>query len=858
MTKQNSDIRFSGPLAWMAQNAVAANLLMIVFLVGGLIFATQVKQEVFPEFSTDIIKVTIPYPGASPEEVEQGTILSVEDAVRGLEGVKRVTSVANEGMGTVVIDLLRSANTSKALQDVKNEVDGISSFPEDAERPIVSLVESRRQVVSLLIYGDQKPLALRELAERVRDDLVRRQGVTLVDITLAPQPLIAIEVPEEKLRSFGVTLEQIADKIRSSALELPAGTVRTSAGQVLLRTTERRDYAREFGDIPITTSPSGSVVRVADIADIREAYEESDEEASYEGHPAVRLQVFRVGDETPQSVSKAVSEYISELQPELPEDVGVKIWEDQSLIFQDRLGLLVKNAVLGLVLVLLLLALFLEVHLALWVTLGIPVSIMGCFLFLPLTDASINMISLFAFIVTLGIIVDDAIVVGENIYEKREQNIPAPQAAILGVREIAMPVTFAVLTNIVAFMPLFFVPGISGKFFRQIPAVVVGVFLVSLVESLLILPAHLAHQPRASKIWQYLNRPRERCDRWLKQYIDRSFLPQIRKIIQYRYLTLAVALAALLISAGTVIGGHLRFTFMPKIDADTITAQATLPYGTPLSESEHVQSLLVASAKQALQQSGGAQISKGIYAQIGKGLVGFGPGPKQQAIGGSHLVAVQVTLVDPKLRNVSGGDFARVWRTATPQIPGLESLIFKADTGASEGAAIGFNLTHRSREVLEQAAAELQEILRGYAGVSDIDDGISTGKRQLSFKITQTAESLGLTTVQLARQVRAAFYGAEALRQQRGRNEIKIMVRLPASERSTMSTVENLVIRTPNGGELPLAEAAEIESGRSYTEIQRLNGSRVIAVTADVDEQVSNANQIMNAVIARDLPQLIT
>jgi len=383
---------------------------MVVFLLGGLIASSQVKQEVFPEFTTDIVRITVPYPGASPEEVETGIVLSIEDRVRGLEGVKRVTATAAEGSGVVVVELLNSADAAKSFQDIKNEVDRIVSLPEEAEEPIVSLVESRKQVVNLLVYGDQERTALRALAERIRDELVGTQGVTLVELGLTPPLEISIEVPQARLREYGVTLEQIASWIRRTALELPAGEVKTRGGQILLRTQERREFGREFYDIPIATSPGGAIVRLSDIAEIKDSFEEAEEEASYNGKPAIFVNVFRVGDETPQSVSRAVRDYIQALGPELPPNVGLKIWRDSSEVYQDRMRLLLKNAVIGLSLVMVLLSLFLEIRLAFWVTLGIPISVLGSFLFIPLTGASINMISLFAFIVTLGIIVDDAVV----------------------------------------------------------------------------------------------------------------------------------------------------------------------------------------------------------------------------------------------------------------------------------------------------------------------------------------------------------------------------------------------------------------------------------------------------------------
>ena len=842
-------------LGWQ-ENSVAANLLMAIFLVGGFIISTQVKQEVFPEFTTDIVNVIVPYPGASPSEVEQGLILSIEDAVRGLEGVKRVTSQASEGNGSVIIELLNSADPSKLVQDVKNAVDRITSFPEDAERPIVNLVEARRRVVSLLVYGKQDPRNLRGLAERIRDDLVQRPGVTFVELGQAPPLEISIEISQENLRAYNLSLEEVANLVKRTALELPGGEVRTDAGRILLRTQERRDYGKEFLDIPITSTKDGTFVTLKDIASIKDGFEEIDQEAKFADNPAVFVNVFRVGDETPQEVSKAVNNYIDEIKSELPNDIGLKIWDDTSLIYKDRMNLLLKNAVLGLILVLILLGLFLEARLAFWVTLGIPISIMGCFLFMPISGASINMISLFAFIVTLGIIVDDAVVTGENIYEMRQQGLSTLDAAVKGARQIAMPVVFAVLTNIVAFLPLFFVPGVSGKFFMQIPAVVVGVFIISLIESLFILPSHLAHPLKERKIWHILDKPRQYFSRHLRNIIENYYTPAINKIIKARYLTLAIAISTLIIAIGSIKGGYIRFSFLPRIDADIITAQATLTFGTPIEESRRVQKLLIDAANKTIKDNGGDGITKGVYSQIGSQLLAFGPGPGAQLSTGGHLVATQVSLVSSEKRSISGSEFSRQWRKNVGQIVGLESIIFKAETGASEGAAIEFNLNHRDTELLEEAAKELKLIIEEYAGVTDADDGVTKGKRQLSFKVSPEARSLGITASELGRQVRAAFFGAEALRQQRGRNEVKIRVRLPENERETLKTLDRLIIKSPAGAEIPLKNAAEIIEGTSYTEINRRNGRRVITVSAEVDSLVSNSNQIIDDLVNNAIPKL--
>ncbi len=845
----------SGPIAWMTHHTVAANLVMLIFIIGGLVIMTNVKQEVFPEFKVDQIRVSVAYPGASPEEVEQGILLSIEDVVRGLDGVKEVTSTASESRAKVEIELIDGVNADNVLQDVVNEIDGIQSFPELAEEPIINLAEVRKQVLTVLVHGDLEEQVLRDVAERVRDDLLQRPGVTFVELGLARPREIAIEVPQRHLRAYGLTLNRIAREIGEAAIELPGGGVKTPGGEVLLRTQERRDFGRQYAEIPLVSTPDGATITVGDIATIRDGFEEIDQEAYYNGQRAIQVKVFRVGMETPQSVSGSVHAYLDELRPELPDGMGLAVWNDQSEIYRDRMNLLLKNAFLGLILVLLLLGLFLDLKLAFWVTVGLPVSIIGSFLFIPFTGASINMISLFAFIITLGIIVDDAVVAGEIIYQKREQGLPFVEAAIVGAREIAGPIMFAVLTNIAAFLPLFFVPGALGNFLKQVPAVVVAVFAVSLIESLFVLPSHLAHTREPSGFWHTLDRPRRWFSQALHTFIRERYQPFLRTAIANRWLTVAVGMALLILTAGIVAGGHLPFTFLPAIDSEIITAQATLPYGAPMEQSRRVLQRLVESANAAVAQHGGEAALRGIYAQIGAALLQRGPRVVESSAG-SHTIGVQAFFVPADQRDFSGADFAGTWRATIGTIPGLESLAFKAEVGPTGGLPVDIQLSHRSRAILDTAAQELAEALSQYAGVTDIDDGVSLGKPQWSFRIKPEARSLGLNATDLARQVRGAFYGVEALRQQRGRNEVKVMVRLPEAERRSSFTIEHLILLTEQGGEIPLVEAAEIEEGRAYTEIKRREGRRIAAVTADIDDQIANANSVVGNVTANELEGL--
>ncbi len=854
--------RLKGPLAWMAGNAVAANLLMFTIFFGGLLSLLNVKQEVFPQFELDMVLINVAYPGASPAEVEQGVLLAVEEAVREVDGVKEVSSTALEGTGVVVVELTLGTDSSRALADVKGAVDRITSFPQDVERPIVSLASNRREVITLVVYGDQEEKALRHLAEDMRDGLLASDDITVVELG-AVRPLeVSIEVPQAELRRYGLTLEQVSQLVRRASVELPGGGVKTPSGEILVRTAERRRSRDEFAQIAILSRPDGSEIRLGQIAEIDDGFRETDQSASFDGLQAAMIRVFRVGDETPVAVAQAVKDYEQRAAARLPAGVRVSTWSDWSEMYQQRLKLLTDNAKMGLVLVLIVLALFLEVRLAFWVTLGIPISFVGALAFLPPLDASVNMISLFAFIVTLGMVVDDAIVVGEAIYHKRSEGLRGLDAAVAGIKEVAVPVVFAILTTLVAFAPMLFVPGAMGKFFRLIPIVVMAVLSISLIESLLILPAHLAHSKTGGRgILGFIDRYQERFSAGVERFIIGSFGPFLRRALDYRYLVIALGICALLLSAGLVAGGRVNFTFMPKVEGDVVVADVALPFGAPVEDTHEVIDRLVHSAQGLLEEMGGQdEVSRGVFAQVGNtGFFAGGARPTAARGGGGHVGEVAVYLVPLGERAFTSSEFSARWRQRVGEIPGLEHLKFNYNIGGpSAGAPVDVELSHTDVAVLEEAATELAEALQGYAGVFDIDDGFSAGKQQLDFKLRPEARALGLTELELARQVRASFFGSEAVREQRGREELRVFVRLPQSERHSEFDVESLLLQTPGGGEIPLADAATVARGRSFTEIKRREGRRVVNVSADVDNSITNAGKVLADVKREIIPRLIS
>ncbi len=853
----------------MAQNAVAANLLMLFLIVGGLLFAQSVKQEVFPEVDLDIVTVTVSYPGASPDEVEEGVVLAVEEAVRGVDGIKRVSSTVIEGQGSVLAELLLDTDADQALNDIKSAVDRITSFPEDAERPVISLATNREQVLNLIVYGDLSLGELDALAEQLRSQLLDDERVTLVEVDGLPPPEVSIEVPQQTLRAYGLTLGEIARRVRSASIDLPGGTVKTAGGDVLVRTTERRDFGPEFADIAIISNPDGTRVTLGEIADIRDAFRDTDQEAYYNGLPAVKLQVFRVGEESPLTVADAVRDFVAAKRERLPATVSLVITDDSSESFRDRIGLLLENGRLGALLVLLVLGVFLQPRLAFWVTLGMPISFLGVFLFMPVMDVSINIISLFAFILTLGIVVDDAVVVGEAVFSNRSRYNDPLTSAIAGTREVLTPVVFAVLTTVMAFMPLLFVPGIMGKFFINIPMIVIPILLLSLVECLLILPAHLAHVRRSgqyhpSRFMVPVYRWQKRFSNGLESWIENRFRPLVERVAERRYLSLAVAVTTLILAWATVASGRVPVTFFPRVEADFVSAGVELPFGAPVEQTRAVMQRMIAAARETAEELGGEDVVddetglvRGIYSELGKSTPNTGPGDISfGADAGGHRALVTVYLAPAGERDISAEAFANRWRERVGQPPAVERMTYNYSVGPAAGAKVAIQLSHRDVLTLEHAAARLADELSDYAGVFDVDSGLEEGKPQLDLELKPAARSLGITERDLADQIRSAFFGAEVLRQQRGRDELRVYVRLPEAERETLYAVENFIVRTPAGGEIPLGQAARVTEGRSFTQIRREDGKRVIEVSSDVDENVANAGRITAALTGQVLPAL--
>ena len=845
----------------MAKNHVAANLLMIILLLGGLLIGQKIKQEVFPETDLDMVSISVMYPGATPSEVEDAIVKPIELAVSGVDDIKRIRSTAVENFGTVIVEILEGGDVETAVQDVKSEVDRITTFPEESEKPVISKLAVIREVISMVVYGDAGERALLENAERIKDDLLALPNITRVELGGYRPYEISIEVPEENLRKYNLRMQDVANSVRNASLDLAGGTIRTNDGDILIRTTEKRYFGSEFDSVAVVTTASGQQILLKSIANVVDGFEEFDQEATFDGKPAVLLKVYRVGEQTPKEVAADVRAYIEEREADLPPSISLEILMDWSVLLQQRIDLLLRNGLLGLILVLITLSFFLEMRLALMVAMGIAISFLGAMMFMPVFGVSINMISLFAFLIVLGIVVDDAIVVGENIFVHIRMGKPLLKAAIDGTREVSLAVVFAGLTTIAAFGPLLFIGGFLGDFLGVVPIIVILVLSISLIEAFYILPSHLSSRTISGKsaFWTKIENVRGRFDKTINLVIDKYYKNSLKWALRNRAITLAVAVAILLSSLGLISGGLIKFVMIPEIEADWVQVDLTMASGTHFAETKYWIEYIERIGNEVLaefdaERTDGLSNRKHVYTLIGQQVIMGGPHGNITK-SSSNLAQIQFLLQGPELRTLKTIDFAEEWRSRAGEIPGADKIGFVSQM-MNRGADIEIELSHTDFEQLISATERVKSVLAEYTGVSEISDSYMEGKQEMQLKLRPEAASLGITEADLAMQVRSAFYGSEALRIQRGQNEVKIMVRYPDEDRRTLETIDNMRIRTRAGLEVPFDQAAYIDLGRGYSEITRSDRRRVVKVSAVVDRDAANATEIIAELKAGILPQL--
>ena len=885
-------------IKWAVKNSPAMNTLMLAVLLAGAASLAAMRREVFPEFELEIVLVTVPYPGASPEEIEEGICQKIEEAVRSVDGIKKQTSVAREGTGFVVLELSSSVDDpQKVLNEIRSEVDRIPSFPVLAEDPEVKQITLRTPAIRLGVIGPAREgvdaeLELRAVTEEVRSDLLQLpppepQGivghllaafgagseqnvVSQANIIGSPDYQIDIELSEENLRAYGLSLQQVAQIVRRENLELPGGTIRAAAQEVLLRGKNKRQIGEQIANIPLVTQPSGVVLTISDIGVVRDAFTDETVISRIDGRPGLAISVDRTSSEDLLSMVDAVKRYVAD--KELPPGYELVTWNDMSIDVQDRLSMLVRNGITGLVLVFLVLAIFLDLRLAFWVALGIPISVLGTGIVLIFAGQTLNMLSMFAFLMALGIVVDDAIVIGENVYHHRQLGKPYVRAAIDGAYEVLPSVGASVTTTIIAFLPLAFVSGVMGKFIAVLPLAVISMLVLSLIEATFVLPCHLAHPDSLIfRILWYALFP----FRWLRsvfhwinihatsvleRFIDRFYMPVLRWALHHTAIVLSCAAGLLVLSVGFVMAGITPFNIFPKLDNRLIEARITYPDGTPISFTNQATLRLEQAIEQLneqFQQRGAAFIT------VRHRLVGStGPeasGGPVESSSGSHVGSVMVELVAPESRELTSQEILDMWRAEAGDFPGAESLVFGSPSFGPGGSPIEFKLLADQPyvEELEAAVEKSKAKLRQYQGVTDVKDDSRPGKWEFQLRIKESAQAMGVPLAELAETVRAAYYGEEVMRLQRGRHEVKLMVRYPESDRRSLTDFKDVMVRTQDGTERPLTELAQIDVERGYSEINRVEQLRSVTVSADVQEQVANARQVVQDLQRDFIPALL-
>jgi len=862
----------NGAIAWMARSGVAANLLMLLLLVTGLVSVTQLPTKVFPDFTLSAVQVQAEYRGASPGEIEESVIQPIEEQIEAVEGIDQVTATAAEGLGIVTAELRQGVSVSQKVDEIQAEVNRITNLPERSERPQVSELDNRQIVIEFLVYGDAPPATLKEIAYRFEDELAARDAISFVQVSGARDYEISIEVSKAQLRAFDLSLPEIAQVVERNSVDLPAGDVETRDEDILLR-VEAQNYRRDaYEDILLLANDEGAQVRLGDIATIEDGFRDSGLVTQYRGQPAIAVQVFRVGDEQALDIAGEVESFIEEQKDALPPGISVAIWQNQADELRSRLSLLIESAALGAFLVILTLALFLDLRVAFWVSFGIVVSFVGTFAVMGLADLSINQLSLFGFILALGILVDDAVVVGENVYAEQEKGTDGVKAAIKGTQRVVRPVVFAILTTMAAFSLLVFLPGTTGKFLYAIPVIVIIALALSLVESLLVLPHHLSGMKSgepSNRILRRHGKLRNWFDDKLSRFRDGPLDRTVRFATKHYGIVVAAVFGMFAIVAALFAGGYIKFVFFPQIEGQYVTVQLEMPQGTPapvtLAVADYIRET-GSSVAESLEderprgdddQSGADPILVGTYTTIGRQpQSGGGPGASVTPFIQPSLATIRFKLSDPDERRIGSRQFQERLRDEVGEIAGARNVTYSASL-VSVGAPVNVELSADSEEQLQQAVERVRSELEAQAGVIEIRDDLVEGQRELELELLPQARNFGIAQQDLALQARAATFGTEAVRVQRGREEVRVYVRLPDDERDSLDDLSDYRIRPPNQqASIPFSEVADIDYGSAPSTINRRDGRRIITVSADIVPGATTGSDVTAHLGSEVLPKI--
>ena len=838
-----------GLIAWFARNSVAANLLMWILLIGGVFGAFGIQKQVFPNFEVNIISVRVPYLGAAPQEVEEGVLLKVEDAIKDLDGIKQITSTATEGMGSVTIEVEEDYDVQVVLDEVKSQVDAIPSFPGNTEKPIVYRTKFQQDVLWIAVYGDASERELKEFAKNLRDDVANLPGISNVQVVGDRDYEISIEMSEYTLQKYDLTFSEVVNAVRQSSVDLPGGTIKSDNGNILLRTKGQAYTGWEFAQIVLLTRADGSRLTLGDIATIDDGFVEDPQYAMFDNQPAVNVRVKAVGDQNALEISKEVNQYLEKNKKDFPAHIRADAWGDSSFYLADRLNMMLENMFWGGVLVFLVLSLFLKIKLAFWVMVGLPVCFLGTLMVLPMEGlgVSINMLSLFAFILVLGIVVDDAIIMGESAYSEIDAKGHSTDNVIAGVKKVAMPATFGVLTTIAAFSPMLMVSGPFGVIWKTIGLVVIVCLTFSLIESKLILPAHLAHmrlKPYDPAKANRFQRFRDFFSEGIKSFIKNIYAPFLVKAVKARYVTLAAFVSMLILTYGMFKGDWVRFVFFPTIPSDFVMASVELEPGSSLSQRDKAMDTLLDAMYRMDEQ---------LTRETGSGVISHAVAFDQGSLGGQ----VFAELSKGESREVTDTEIQRRWREFMPEIPGVKTLNFNAPGGPGGGSDLSFEFSSSDITQLELISKDVKAALAEYNGVSDINDTFAGCADEIQLQLKPQAEALGITLQQLGQQVRYGFYGAEVQRVQRDDEEVKVMVRYPKEERNSIGHLETMRVRSPAGQDVPFEQVADIELGKGYDSIIRVDGQRSVTVSAAVDKDIAEPNEVTMEMITRVIPEIM-
>ena len=841
--------RHKGIIAWFAHNPVAANLLMAIILVVGLGSAFTIQRAMFPTFDIDMIFINMAYPGASPEEVEQGIVLKIEEAINDLDGIKRVESDALESLARIMIEPLDGTDVNELLVDIKNRIDAIQHFPENAEKAIVSQPELRFPALQLQLSGDLDERSMKTLADELRRELLTLPEVSAAEVVGARAYEISVEISEQLLREYHLSLGEVADIIARSSLDLPAGSLRTRQGDIMLRTQNQAYVQQDFEAIVLRSFADGTRLLLGDIATVRDEFEETRGFALFNGSYSLGIQVFAMGSQDIIDTANVTRAWVEQKQGQLPAAVTLDIWADVTYYLEGRLGMMVKNLAMGALLVFIVLALFLEIKLAFWVMLGIPVCFLGAMAMIntPYIHASLNMISLFGFILVLGIVVDDAIIMGESAYSEQERHGHSIDSVIDGVQKVAVPATFGVLTTIVAFAPTLFMEGVFAAFPEACGWVVILCLMFSLVESKWILPAHLAHSSATrNRILLAVDRVQETVNGRLRQFVERRYSPLMQRCIRYRYVTLAGFIGLLILCSGLIFGGVVRTVIAPDVPGEFISVEVEMTEGSPeqrtLETIAHIVAALDRVEADYRRESGRDE-------RLVQHVFAFG---SSRISGGVNL---ELTKEDQ--RSISTREIEQRWREAVGVPHGVKVLSISSADGPRFGPSIAFDLMHRDFTMLRAAATELETALRRYDGLYDIRNGASETSDEFHIELLPEGESLGLSRFELANQVRHAFYGAEAQRVQRGLDEVKVMVRYPRADRETVNSLNDMNIRTPAGDEIPFDTVARLEVRQGLQKVTHINYQRAAEVTAEANKDLVEPARVVADIEKNVLPDIL-